>query len=66
MAETAQIDKEALEYIAANAAGPYGGMWHKPEHQGTETCAGCAIEAALKPEPTPHGPNGDGVAWQAL
>jgi hypothetical protein len=52
-----QIDKEALEHIVNKGRGPYArqqdgvlvlGYWHKENHQGPETCAGCAVEEALK------------------
>lgn len=54
--EKVQIDKEALEHIITNGRGPYSrqqdgvtvlGYWHKENHQGPTTCAGCAVESAL-------------------
>ena len=52
------IQKDTLEFLA-NRAGPYSkpdsetgavvkGFWHKPDHSGSDTCAGCAIEEALQ------------------
>jgi hypothetical protein len=54
--EKVQIDKEALEHIITNGRGPCSrqqdgatvpGYWHKENHHGPETCAGCAVEVAL-------------------
>lgn len=55
------IDSDALEFIT-RGPGPYakpqedgsmrGGYWHKPDHRGPDSCAGCAVEKALEtPKP---------------
>jgi hypothetical protein len=54
--EKVQIDKDALTFVAERP-GPYthangdGGYWHKENHTGNDTCAGCAVEAALNTAP---------------
>lgn len=45
-------DVEVLRHIASHGAGPYShggatGLWHKGKHAGPESCAGCALEAAV-------------------
>lgn len=47
-----RMDAAALAHIVQHGTGPYtkggqSGYWHKENHAGPATCAGCAVEAAL-------------------
>lgn len=53
--------KDALTFLAERR-GPYSkpdsdtgemvsGFWHKPEHTGSDTCIGCAVEEGLQATP---------------